>query len=83
MTRGVQHLGLSPSTMHQLFSKANELRGKSYFLTFEPHGSNCKISDGNGKPLGTVSVILPVKIWILFDDYGDRFVATALLPEEY
>jgi len=83
MTRGVQGLGLSQQAIESLFRKAEELRGASTFLTFEPKGSSVSIGDGDGKALGTLPVTLPEKVWIIFDDYGDRWVATALLPREY
>ena len=83
MTNGVQSLRLSESALERLFSKATELLSKSEFISFEPKGSQLTISNGDGKMLGTLNEVLPTKIWIIFDDYGDRFVATALLPSEY
>lgn len=83
MTRGVEALGLSQPVIESLFRKAEELRAHSAFLTFEPKGSTVFVGNGDGKTLGTLPVALPEKIWIIFDDYGDRWVATALLPREY
>lgn len=83
MTRGVQGLGLSESVTESLFRKAEELLPKSKFLSYEPKGSQVLVSDGDGHMLSTLSVSLPAKIWIIFDDYGDHYVATALLPKEY
>lgn len=83
MTRGVQDLGLPASVIGNLYRKAEELLSKSEFISFEPKGDQVVISDGNGKELGTTREQLPTKIWIIFDDYGDRWVATALLPSEY
>lgn len=83
MTRGVEGLGLSPTIMQTLFSQANKYRDRSPFLCFIQKGNQVEISDGNDKKLGSINVTLPTKIWIIFDDYGDRWVATALLPSEY
>lgn len=83
ITRGVKGLGLSQSAIESMFRKAEELRGTSHFLTFEPKGSSVFIGDGDGKTLATLPVMLPEKVWIKFDDYGDCWVATALLPREY
>lgn len=83
MTRGVANLHLPQSTIEKLFRKAEELREKSPFLTYDPKGSSVYIGDGDGKTLGTLPIHLPEKVWVIFDDYGDRFVATALLPREY
>ncbi|MBW4081294.1 hypothetical protein [Paenibacillus sp. S150] len=83
ITRGVQQLGISPSILESLFRKAEELLSSSTFLTFEPKGGSVLIGDGNGKSLGALNIVLPQKVWIVFDDYGNRWVATLLLPEEY
>jgi len=83
ITRGVQDLGLSAAIIATLFRKAEELLLKSKFISFEPKGNQVTVGDGNGHVLCTLQAILPAKTWIIFDDYGDRFVATLLLPSEY
>lgn len=83
ITNGVQDLNLSASLLNTLFSKADEYKDKSPFISFHPKGTSVEITDGNGKFLGNQSGFLPQKIWIIFDDHGDRLVATALLPSEY
>lgn len=83
MTSGVQGLGCSESVLERLFRKAEELLPTSKFISFEPKGGQITISNGDGKKLGTLNESLPTKIWIIFDDYGDRYVATMLLPSEY
>lgn len=83
MTRGVQELGLSSTVMDSLFRKAGDLLPKATFLSFVPEGNQVKIDDGDGRTLGSLPVTLPTKLWIISDDYVDRYVATALLPSEY
>lgn len=83
MTRGVQDLGLLGEVIETLFRKATELLPTTQFISFDPKGNQVSISDGNGKVLGIWKESLPRKLWIKFDDYGDRWVATLLLPSEY
>lgn len=83
MTNGVQGLRLSDLVLERMFRKATELLPSSEFISFEPKDGQVKISNGDGKMLGTLKESLPAKIWIIFDDYGDRYVATMLLPSEY
>ncbi|HEY0828323.1 MAG TPA: hypothetical protein VGE40_09525 [Bacilli bacterium] len=83
MTRGVQNLRCSEGVLENMFQKATELLPKSNFISFDPNGGQVNISNGDGVQLGTLNTLLPTKIWVIFDDYGDRFVATALLPSEY
>ncbi len=82
-TRGVESLNLSATVLNTLFSKAVEYKEKSPFISFQPKGSGVEVTNGNGRFLGNQNSFLPEKIWIIFDDYGDRLVATALLPSEY
>jgi hypothetical protein len=83
ITRGVERMGLSQPVVESLFRRAEGLMRSSTFLVFEPQNGSVLIEDGNGKKLDTMSASLPRKVWIIFDDYGDRWVATLLLPEEY
>lgn len=83
MTRGAEQLGLPRIMTERLFQKAESLLKSSPFLVFDPKNGTIVVEDGNGKKLDTLSGVLPRKVWIIFDDYGDRWVATLLLPEEY
>ncbi|MFC4767175.1 hypothetical protein [Effusibacillus consociatus] len=83
MTQGVKRLQLSPVLLATLFGTAQKHLHLSTFIAFHPKGSQVQATDGNGKTLETLNVALPTKIWIIFDDYGNRWVATALLPDEY
>lgn len=83
MTNGVKNLGLSQDEINRLFRKAEELRPRSAFLVFDPKGNSVYIGNGDGHILGMLHLFLPEKVWVIFDDYGDRWVATALLPREH
>lgn len=83
MTRGTQQLNLPRMMIDRLFQKAESLLKHSTFLVFETKNETITVEDGNGKRLDTVSGALPQKVWIIFDDCGDHWVATLLLPEEY
>lgn len=81
--RGVQYLSLPPVVMNLFFRKAESFLPKHEFLVFEPQGNRVVMSDGNGKKLDELQLMLPEKVWVKTDDYGDRLVITALLPREY
>lgn len=83
VTRGVQNLGLSPVVMNLFFWKAESFGPKHEFLVFEPQGNRVVVGNGDGKQLDTLEMMLPEKVWVKTDDYGDRLVITALLPREY
>jgi|GEM_PF-807089 hypothetical protein len=83
MTRGVERLDLPPHVLRTLFDKAIANKDKSPFISFQPKNGRVEITDGNDKILDTVNLHLPEKIWVIFDNYGDYLVATALLPREY
>lgn len=88
MTAGVSELvdtGILPDLMLiEMFSIAEDNYKDSYFITFQPNGfSKTKVTDGNENILTELDFEVPKKIWLITDDYGDHFVCTALLPEEY
>ena len=83
ITRGVQNLNLPPVVMNLFFRKAESFLPKHDFLVFEPQGNRVVVSDGNGKKLDELQMTLPEKVWVKSDDYGDKWVITALLPREY
>lgn len=82
-TRGVEALRLPPDVMNLFFRKAESFLPKHDFLVFQPQGNRVVVSDGNGKQLDELKITLPEKVWVKADDYGDRWVITALLPQEY
>lgn len=69
--------------MNLFFRKAESFLPKHDFLVFEPQGNRVVVSDGNGKKLNEMQMTLPEKVWVKSDDYGDKWVITALLSREY
>ncbi|MEB3102861.1 hypothetical protein [Ferviditalea candida] len=78
-----QRLGLSPREIIQLFSYANEHKGKTDTVCYHPRGRYADIVDDRGAYLGKLPFSLPEEIRVQFKDKGAYVLATALLPREY
>lgn len=82
-----QGVGASESDLaiNLVFAKSIELHtDQNYFLVFKPKGNGTtEVSDGNSNVLGTLELEVASKLYSIRDDYGDHYVTTLLLPEEY
>jgi hypothetical protein len=88
MTQGLGALELSNELIKLLFKTAIDRyvksKGEEYMTTYQPDGINISIGDGNEKVQTDINCLgLKERIWCMIDDYGDYFVATLLMPNEY
>lgn len=83
LTSGVKDLDLETSLLSLLFQIAYMYRDEDYMIVFTPNEYGTLVTDGNHKSLISITYQIPETIWIMYDEYPDYLLFTALLPTEH